>query len=267
MEYSHSLFTCRKEQRRQQKQRATTSTFEDDMDWLMRETESGHALAATVSGCTGMNVDLLFFEAPKQNKGASRGAPPESIFDSLLGTSSAPAMGAQSRLPRNAERFTFKGYEEIHVPPMKAAGASIANWDLVRIDAMPAFTRSCFKGYTALNVIQSKIYETAMFKDENVLVCAPTGAYKEYTVQTRLSPPPPLTNPLDDNEYKYCLTSREYDRMCVFGIDIIGVQAPVRPTLRCSPSSMNCGNGAAAMDKGVRTEGRLVKAQMTTVGV
>ena len=108
------------------------------MDWLMRETESGHALAATVSGCTGMNVDLLFFEAPKQNKGASRGAPPESIFDSLLGTSSAPAMGAQSRLPRNAERFTFKGYEEIHVPPMKAAGASIANWDLVRIDAMPA---------------------------------------------------------------------------------------------------------------------------------
>lgn len=35
-----------------------------------------------------------------------------------------------------------------------------------------------FQGMTQLNRIQSRVYETAMFSEENILMCAPTGAGK-----------------------------------------------------------------------------------------
>ena len=49
---------------------------------------------------------------------------------------------------------------------------------LVRIESLPTWTQRAFEGTQALNVIQSVIYEKALMSEDNLLVCAPTGAGK-----------------------------------------------------------------------------------------
>lgn len=49
---------------------------------------------------------------------------------------------------------------------------------LVAINEMPEWSRACFKGYESLNRVQSRLYECAFSSDENMLLCAPTGAGK-----------------------------------------------------------------------------------------
>ncbi|KAJ0778956.1 putative RNA helicase [Helianthus annuus] len=68
-------------------------------------------------------------------------------------------------------------YEEVHVPALKPDPLS-AEEKLVKISAMPHWTRMAFDGLTELNRVQSKVYETALFKSDNILVCAPTGSGK-----------------------------------------------------------------------------------------
>ncbi|ORX75112.1 hypothetical protein K493DRAFT_309247, partial [Basidiobolus meristosporus CBS 931.73] len=70
-----------------------------------------------------------------------------------------------------------KGYEEIHVPAPtpKPLGE---DEKLVPINTLPEWSQVAFPGATSLNRIQSKLYPTAFGEDENVLLCAPTGAGK-----------------------------------------------------------------------------------------
>ncbi|KAJ0959167.1 putative RNA helicase [Helianthus annuus] len=68
-------------------------------------------------------------------------------------------------------------YEEVHVPALKPDPLS-ADEKLVKISAMPHWTRMAFDGLTELNRVQSKVYETALFKSDNIFVCAPTASGK-----------------------------------------------------------------------------------------
>ncbi|QHO44722.1 U5 small nuclear ribonucleoprotein kDa helicase [Arachis hypogaea] len=68
-------------------------------------------------------------------------------------------------------------YEEIHVPALKAKPLK-ENEKLVKISSMPDWAQPAFKGMTQLNRVQSQVYETALFKPDNLLLCAPTGAGK-----------------------------------------------------------------------------------------
>jgi pre-mRNA-splicing helicase BRR2 len=43
---------------------------------------------------------------------------------------------------------------------------------------MPEWAQPAFAGMTQLNRVQSKVYDTALFKPDNILLCAPTGAGK-----------------------------------------------------------------------------------------
>ena len=43
---------------------------------------------------------------------------------------------------------------------------------------LPKYAQAAFEGYEKLNRIQSKLCDTALKCDENVLLCAPTGAGK-----------------------------------------------------------------------------------------
>ncbi|GJU87670.1 DExH-box ATP-dependent RNA helicase DExH12-like protein [Tanacetum coccineum] len=43
---------------------------------------------------------------------------------------------------------------------------------------MPSWVQPAFSGMTSLNRVQSRVYETAMYKADNLLLCAPTGAGK-----------------------------------------------------------------------------------------
>jgi pre-mRNA-splicing helicase BRR2 len=48
----------------------------------------------------------------------------------------------------------------------------------VQIADMPKWAQPAFKGMEKLNRIQSRVYDTAFFSPDNMLVCAPTGAGK-----------------------------------------------------------------------------------------
>ncbi|KDP36726.1 hypothetical protein JCGZ_08017 [Jatropha curcas] len=80
-------------------------------------------------------------------------------------------------LPVGSFRNPGKGYEEVHVPALKPRPLE-PDERLVKISDMPDWAQPAFKGMQQLNRVQSKVYETALFKADNILLCAPTGAGK-----------------------------------------------------------------------------------------
>lgn len=80
-------------------------------------------------------------------------------------------------LPLGSYRNHSKGYEEVHVPALKPKPLAPGE-ELVKISSMPNWAQPAFKGMAQLNRVQSKVYETALFTAENILLCAPTGAGK-----------------------------------------------------------------------------------------
>jgi pre-mRNA-splicing helicase BRR2 len=80
------------------------------------------------------------------------------------------------RLPEGTTKRTFKGYEEIHVPPPKKRDdPSDKN---IPISDMPEWARVPFGTTNSLNKIQSKVFPSAFHDDGNLLICAPTGSGK-----------------------------------------------------------------------------------------
>lgn len=80
------------------------------------------------------------------------------------------------KLPQGSFKKTKKGYEEIHVPAPKPI---IDEKEvLVPISSLPSWAQKAFKNAKKLNRIQSKIYPMAFKEDDNLLLCAPTGAGK-----------------------------------------------------------------------------------------
>ncbi|XP_019185003.1 PREDICTED: DExH-box ATP-dependent RNA helicase DExH12-like [Ipomoea nil] len=80
-------------------------------------------------------------------------------------------------LPLGSYRNHKKGYEEVHVPALKPKPLA-EDEKFVKISSMPEWAQPAFRGMTQLNRVQSKVYETALFTPENILLCAPTGAGK-----------------------------------------------------------------------------------------
>ncbi|KAJ0087179.1 hypothetical protein Patl1_09317 [Pistacia atlantica] len=80
-------------------------------------------------------------------------------------------------LPTGSYRHLSKGYEEVHVPALKPKPLD-PNEKLIKITEMPDWAHPAFKGMTQLNRVQSRVYETALFSADNILLCAPTGAGK-----------------------------------------------------------------------------------------
>jgi len=80
------------------------------------------------------------------------------------------------KLPNGSTKRTFKGYEEIHVPPPKKnSDPSKLNRP---VSEMPEWAQIPFATTKTLNKIQSECYPTAFNDDGNMLVCAPTGSGK-----------------------------------------------------------------------------------------
>ncbi|KAG9255114.1 Sec63 Brl domain-containing protein [Emericellopsis atlantica] len=83
---------------------------------------------------------------------------------------------AKVRLPEGSTKRSFKGYEEIHVPPPKKRSDGADT--LIPITDMPEWSRTPFSTAKSLNKIQSKCYPSAFGDDGNMLICAPTGSGK-----------------------------------------------------------------------------------------
>ncbi|KAG5559686.1 hypothetical protein RHGRI_009264 [Rhododendron griersonianum] len=80
-------------------------------------------------------------------------------------------------LPLDSYRNHRKGYHEVHVPALKPEPIAPGE-ELIKISDMPEWVQPAFKGMAQLNRVQSRVYETALFSAENILLCAPTGAGK-----------------------------------------------------------------------------------------
>lgn len=88
---------------------------------------------------------------------------------------------AKITLPKGSYQQNKKLYDVITVPaPPGPPSLESSNERLVSISEMPEWAQAAFpSGETqALNRIQSKIYPKAFESDENLLLCAPTGAGK-----------------------------------------------------------------------------------------
>ena len=81
------------------------------------------------------------------------------------------------KLPQGSTKRTFKGYEEIHVPPPKRnRGADEP--PLMPTSRLPSWAQQGFGTSKTLNRIQTKCYPAAFEDDGNLLICAPTGSGK-----------------------------------------------------------------------------------------
>ena len=80
-------------------------------------------------------------------------------------------------LPAGTERRDTKEYEHISIP-MAASSSSAFRIPLISISDIEPWAQCAFPGYTSLNRMQSAVYKTAFMTNENMLVCAPTGAGK-----------------------------------------------------------------------------------------
>ncbi|KGQ12217.1 Putative helicase mug81 [Beauveria bassiana D1-5] len=85
--------------------------------------------------------------------------------------------GKKYGLPAGSERKQFDKYEEYYIPA-GAKGKLGPGQKLVKIEDLDGLCRNTFKGYKALNRMQSLVYPVAYKTSENMLVCAPTGAGK-----------------------------------------------------------------------------------------
>ena len=81
------------------------------------------------------------------------------------------------QLPDGSFRKQKKGYEEVHVPALKPKPFADGE-ALVNIEKLPGYAQPAFEGFKSLNRIQSRLYKATMESDENLLLCAPTGAGK-----------------------------------------------------------------------------------------
>jgi len=87
------------------------------------------------------------------------------------------AEGRIAGLPKGTSRKSYKGYEEVSVPAVQPS-LPPSTEKRVLISDLPSWAQKAFQGYESLNRIQSRIFPTAFESNENVLVCAPTGAGK-----------------------------------------------------------------------------------------
>ncbi|KAK3734227.1 hypothetical protein QZH41_012947, partial [Actinostola sp. cb2023] len=85
--------------------------------------------------------------------------------------------GAKIYLPSNAKRKILKNYEEVSIPHSENAPVQ-AGERLIPIKELDEIGQVAFKGMKTLNRIQSIVYDCAYNTNENLLICAPTGAGK-----------------------------------------------------------------------------------------
>ncbi|XP_036173870.1 activating signal cointegrator 1 complex subunit 3 isoform X2 [Myotis myotis] len=90
---------------------------------------------------------------------------------------SAFIAGAKMILPEGIQRENNKMYEEVKIPHSEPMPVGFEEKP-VYIQDLDEIGQLAFKGMRRLNRIQSIVFETAYNTNENMLICAPTGAGK-----------------------------------------------------------------------------------------
>jgi len=99
------------------------------------------------------------------------------VFTGSNTANAALSYGGKLALPSGTTRDMTPFAEEVMVPPPTQVPPK-ATERPVPIRSLPPLARGCFPGYVSLNRMQSVVQPIAMGTNENMLVCAPTGAGK-----------------------------------------------------------------------------------------
>ncbi|XP_072153378.1 activating signal cointegrator 1 complex subunit 3 isoform X4 [Bemisia tabaci] len=101
------------------------------------------------------------------------------VYDSLAKAkqSSGYVAGKQMTLPEGVTRKDNKTYEEVSIPVSEPPPLNVGS-KLVSIASLDEVGQQAFAGVQNLNRIQSIVFQTAYHTNENLLICAPTGAGK-----------------------------------------------------------------------------------------
>jgi len=87
--------------------------------------------------------------------------------------------GQKIILSDNMVRNNTSTFEEISIPPeVKQVPKNALTKELIKISSLDPIGQDVFRGMDNLNRIQTLVFETAYKTNENLLVCAPTGAGK-----------------------------------------------------------------------------------------
>lgn len=148
----------RKEERKANRKLASG---ENVMEWLQ---------------AVGVGFDALC-EGDWENQQTPSSTSPDDILASLRGLGSGLGGGRKALPPGTTRMVHEQGYEEISVPA-RDPGAIGEGERSVAIEELDEWAQPAFKGIQLLNRIQSRIFPTAYHTNENLLVCAPTGAGK-----------------------------------------------------------------------------------------
>lgn len=82
-------------------------------------------------------------------------------------------------LPNGTTRASYPTHEELIIPyPTNITNRYITDSQLVQVGQLDFLCQGTFKNYKTLNKMQSLVYPVAYNTNENMLVCAPTGAGK-----------------------------------------------------------------------------------------
>ncbi|CAG8485235.1 8101_t:CDS:10 [Diversispora eburnea] len=99
------------------------------------------------------------------------------IYGNTQSGSVLSIFGTKFSLPVGSKRDEFQDYEEITVPMTKTT-PPIEGEQLIYVNEMDNLCKGTFEDYKSLNRVQSIVYPVAYQKNDNLLICAPTGAGK-----------------------------------------------------------------------------------------
>lgn len=100
------------------------------------------------------------------------------VFDSKASAKQASIVSGQKLLlAEDVRRETNEFWEEVHIPISEQESIDV-KIDLVSISSLDEIGQMAFDGVTLLNKIQSIVFNAAYNTNENLLICAPTGAGK-----------------------------------------------------------------------------------------
>lgn len=112
--------------------------------------------------------------APKQ---ANQRYP--NVFKNSEIASTLAITGKKASLPVGTERLSYATHEQITIPfPENRTNKWITDDKLVNIKDLDFLCKGTFQNYDNLNKMQSLVFPVAYNTNENMLVCAPTGAGK-----------------------------------------------------------------------------------------